>query len=398
MNIYNERNLLNTSEILDLLTWFFDFFGQSKINRFVKKYNKMLEFSKFTYKEYYLKRHHPWANAISKIYKNKYTIPQKDYEILTFLTDIKMLKTINPIIPYSIQNKYKSDLLDFEHASNYLFEIKVAWQFYKSEFGIVWYEEQNKPEYQIRKDKKLFDVECKRISVDAKRSIKRQPFYRFIDFLSPELVKKKLTGRIEFTFKKKVNSNDKYLKDLSKKIIRELCKNRSGTFENEDCIIKHNLNTRQNIIIDLETAYSNYLNSLPPWSLGVLIASYYNGYPIDPLHITVNSIQPDHYLSSVYNTLKTSIKEQLSSEKPSLLACFIPEISDFSVLQEDSAICNMTKKLFLDQDNKNLIGIIYLSDVQYYPSTLLTKTQYPALKLYNNNFEDKELITIIDSI
>jgi len=71
MKNIDNRTSIYSSEIIDLMNWFSDFFGQNKINRFIRNFKKRLEFSKYIYREYYLKKHHPWANALLEFDKNK---------------------------------------------------------------------------------------------------------------------------------------------------------------------------------------------------------------------------------------------------------------------------------------------------------------------------------------
>ena len=88
-------------------------------------------------------------------------------------------------MPLSVQKKYRRDLMDVARARDYLFEIHIAWHFYLRDHDLQWYEDdgQKHPEFLVKTPSFDFNVECKRISVDTSRQIKREDFYRLVQDL-----------------------------------------------------------------------------------------------------------------------------------------------------------------------------------------------------------------------
>jgi len=392
----NEKNILCSSEVTDLIKWANNFFGESKIKRFVQRYKRSLSLSKYVYSEYYLKKLHPWSEALLKL--NKKIDLLKDKDVVRFLTDIKMIKILENIIPHNLMIKYKRDLLDTENAVNFLFELQTAWQYYKNDFEIQWYIEDNKPEFEVRKNDILFDVECKRINVDKQRQIKRSTFYRFIDCLLPLVKQDGLSGKIELKFKGNIPKTDKELKNICKQMSGLILKDNIVDQSTDVFTVSSNTFRADKIDLDFQKLAYDFYTQKPPNVYGILITEDRFGNTVSPLEIIVSSMDQDHYLLGIYETLKNAITNQLQKNKAGLLSCFIPEIYDFSVLDEESSLFIMTRKLFLHENFKHLVGIVYVSDQLYYKTNFGVKSSSPILKLFNNNCEFLEVIPVVDSV
>lgn len=387
-NAINTIRAIETPEHIEKLI---EFCGRNRIKKAIQKYKKSILFSKPIYREYYLKFRHPWWEAF--IVYNKYLKSRKpftgelDERLINLVCDAKMIELLQEKMPNNVKKKFKRDLLDNNSAVSYLLELKTAWQYYLKGHQIVWYDNKKKhPEFKVITNSFEFDVECKRISVDANRKIRRSDFYRFMDILVPKLIDMKIMGNIEIILQSRLQNSPSKLKHIGLKILEHI---KSGDFIEdfylEDILIKTNLVKGGNIIVNIEERYTDFYSRLPSGAHGIIIPRNFNNYPVDPLEIIVKSEKSDKYLSGVYKKLQNAASTQLSNDIPGLIVCHIPEIIDFTGLEKDSSLVNMTNKLFSKKENKHLAAIIYVSDTLLLPKFYGGLTQNPALLYRNHN-------------
>lgn len=387
-NAINTIRAIETPEHIEKLI---EFCGRNRIKKAIQKYKKSILFSKPIYREYYLKLRHPWWEAFL-IYKKylksrKPFIGELDERLVNLACDAKMIELLQKTMPNNVKNKFKRDLLDNDNAVNYLFELKTAWQYYLKGHKIVWYDSINKhPEFRVITDTLEFNVECKRISVDASRKIRRSDFYRFMEMLVPNLVDTKITGNIEIILNSRLQSSNVTLKQVSLRILKHI-KNRNfvGNFNLEDISLKTNIVEGSNIIVDMQKRIADFYSNIPYGAHGIIVSRVFNNNPVDPLEIIVKSEKSDEYLTSIYKKIQNAISDQLSNDIPGLIACHIPAIINFTGFEKDSALANMTYKLFSKKENEHLAAIIYVSDTLFFPKFYGRLTQNPALLYRNHN-------------
>jgi hypothetical protein len=134
-------------------------------------------------REYYLKNRHPWWGAFGEFFAKERTGQSTRRglsESLKILAgDAKKVAELQRTMPESIKLKYRRNLVDDSRARDHLFEIQIAWHFFLKGYVIGWYESNSKscPEFLVRTPEMDFDVECKRISVDTARRVRRRDFY-----------------------------------------------------------------------------------------------------------------------------------------------------------------------------------------------------------------------------
>lgn len=389
--MYNTINIIRDTEAPEHIEKLIEFCGRNKINRAIQKYKNSLKSSGQIYSEYYLKLRHPWWEAFL-IYKKylkskKPFVGELDERLVNLACDAKMIELLQETMPSNIKNKFKKDILDDDNAVNYLFELKTAWQYYQKGHKIVWYDSINKhPEFRVITDTLKFNVECKRISVDASRKIRRSDFYRFMEMLVPNLVDMKITGNIEIFLNSRLQSSYVTLKQVSLRIIKHIKNgNFVGNFNLEDISLKTNIVKGSNIIVDVQKRFADFYSNIPYGAHGIIVLRDFNNYPVDPLEIIVKSEKSDKYLTGIYKKLQNAISDQLSNDIPGLMVCHIPEIIDFTVLRKDSSLGNMTNKLFSKKENEHLAAVIYVSDTLFFQKFYGKSTQNPALLYRNHN-------------
>jgi hypothetical protein len=86
-------------------------------------------------------------------------------------------------------------------------------------FEVSWYEVEGKPEYCIKTQDFVFDVECKRISNDAFKKIRRRDFYRFAEILIPQITAKNLQGKLDLELYGRFHSNNQFIEALCMQIL-----------------------------------------------------------------------------------------------------------------------------------------------------------------------------------
>jgi len=395
--MYTTINTIRDTETPELIEKLIEFCGRNKVDRAIQKYKKSLQFSGRIYSDYYLKLRHPWWEAFiiyKKYLKSRKSFSGKlDERIVNLVCDAKMIELLQQTMPNNVMKKFKRDLLDDDNAVNYLFELKTAWQYYLKGHKIVWYDNKNKhPEFKVITDTFEFNVECKRISVDASRKIRRSDFYKFIEMFVPKLVDMKIAGSIEIFLQSRLQSSPRNLKQVSSRILELIKKgNFVGDFDLEDITLKTNIVEGNNIIVDMKERFTDFYSRKPYGAHGILVTRDFNNYSVDPLEIIVKSEKSDEYLTGIYEKLQTAASTQLSNDIPGIIACYIPEIIDFTGLEKDSSLANMTYKLFSKKENEHLGAIIYVSDTLFLPKIYGRLTQNPAL-LFRNHYCKYETI------
>ncbi len=192
---------IHPSEIRSIIHHLIRFLGESTVEKCIAKYEKSLASSGPAFREYYLKSRHPWWEALKTFLELERTGQSVQKHLANDLKrccrDGKIITTLQKTMPEKVRNKFKKDLIDENRARDYLFELQIAWHYYQNDFKIRWYEEKGCPEFLVKTSNFDLNVECKRVSVDASRKIRRKDFYRLADMLLPKIENQHLQGKID---------------------------------------------------------------------------------------------------------------------------------------------------------------------------------------------------------
>ena len=315
--------------------------------------------------------------------------------------DAKKISTLQRFMPTSVQNKYKRDLTDSDRAFDYLFEIQIAWHFYLQGNDLQWYEDDGEkhPEFIVKSPNFDFNVECKRISVNISRKIKRQDFHRFVQELLPEIEKQSYTGNVDIVLDGRLYSNQ--IDALASEVL-ELIK--SGEINGESTIslgqIFLNLCKKSKKTINVVEQYETLRMSLPNGAHGVVFSSQTNGnYAVDPIQMSLKSKEADNVLDGISSKVYKSAKYQLNKSIPGIIVCFLEDVYDLRELSSESGLQLMTCYLLNKEECSHIAGIGYSSEIQVHRRYKSEVYDNQSLFFKNPNCKFKEVKTyqFIDS-
>lgn len=381
---------INDKEVPNLIRKLRRFLDPKSVDNVLDKYRLSLESSGQIYADFYLSKRHPWWNAI--IYFNELDKLGKSIrknltdEIVSLASDAKKITTLQKIMPEDIKNKYRQNLLSERNCRGFLFEIDIAWHYFLKQYRIEWYKSNtdNHPEFRILSPQLDFDVECKTIGIDTFRKIRRRDFYFLMDILIPKIQKMKLTGELRLTFKDRMPQNTSKLYIISDEVIKRLETN-NKIVDTSFGVMGLELFNNNDRPVDLVKMQYNLNQRKSPHAHALIIAGDLNDKPVNPIEIICDCEKAVDLLKGIRKKLGKAVRNQLSSERPGFLACFIPEIEDFAGLEIDSGLANMTFDLFCKEKERkrHLAAISYSSDERFSPTIYGKTSKHPGLLFRN---------------
>lgn len=357
------------TEASQLINKLYCFLGPANVDRALKKYQRTLDLSGPVVSEYTLKHIHPWWNAFMAFFelkkKGKSIRRNLTPELKMLAGDAKKISILQRFMPKSVQNKYKRDLIDADRAIDYLFEIQIAWHFYRQGNDLQWYEDDGEkhPEFKVKTTNFNFNVECKRISVDISRKIKRRDFHRFAQEFWLKFKEQNYTGEVDIVLNERLYSNQ--IDALVSEVL-ELIK--SGEIKGESIIslgqISLNLSKKCKKTVNLEQ-YEALLKNPPIGQHIAFFSSQKNGnYIIDPIQISLTSKKVDNVLDGIYEKVYEAAKNQLDKSIPGIIVCFLEDVYDLRGLSSGSGLQLMTHHVLKKEKCSHIAGIGYSSEVQ----------------------------------
>lgn len=360
---------INDNEASRLINKLYYFLGPTNVDDAIKKYRRRLDFSGPIVSEYTIKHKHPWWGAFITFFelKNKAKSIKRNFtpEIRMLAADAKMVTILQKFMPVSVQNKYKRDLIDFNRAFDYLFEIRIAWHFYSRGNKLQWYEDDGKkhPEFFVKTPDFDFNVECKRISVDISRKVKREDFNRVAQGILPEVNKQGYSGNIDIILNGRLDSN--HISSLCSDVIKLIkLKNIKGKFAIPLGNITINLSEKSGKIFNAtEQSESILIDGL---HVAFLCSGKDGNNLIDPVRISIKSKKPDRVLGGIYDKVNEAAKNQLIDSMPGIIVCFLEDVYDLRELSSDSGLQLITCKLLNKKELSHIARIEYCSEKQFH--------------------------------
>ncbi|MBL7152839.1 MAG: hypothetical protein ISS79_03925 [Phycisphaerae bacterium] len=346
------------------------FLGEPNVKRCLQRHERSLKSAGPIFREYYLKKRHPWLSALEQYYEltNKAKSIHKHLtpELQALAIDAKKVIALQNKVSDSVKKKYKRVLLDSNHAHNYLFEIHVAWHFFANGHDIQWYEDDSskQPEFIVKLPGLQFNVECKRISVDIARKIHRKDFYGFADKLIPEIEKINYAGRLDIILEERLKSSN------CNKLCMEVMKVMNGGMLQGDCEIAPfgslalDMSYASGVSIDMNESMEKLYERKADEACGAIFARSEGGKPVDPIELTVMSKKADEVLDTIKDRISEAAEEQLDVSKPGLIACFLEGIDGFELhkLRSNSGLQVMTNYILDKDEFSHIAGISYSSE------------------------------------
>lgn len=356
-------------EVSGLVTKLISFFGDDTIKRQLDKYQKSMSLSGPIYREYYLKYRHPWMAGLTNFYQlqqaGKSIWKHLDNDLKVLASDAKKISTLHRTMPLTVKQKYKRDLLDDKLARAFLFEIQMAWHYLLQGHTIEWYEDHGSghPEFLVKAAEKKFNVECKRISVDASRKIRRCDFYRFCEKILPEIEKLNLCGSISILLKDRLHGSNQHIDELTSQI---LCGLKAGQVLGEYVIPFGRVNVQftssKGMPADLREVQRNTEEAKSNHSHAVIFAKDQDGTPVDPIIMILQSEKVEHIVRGIEKVIVEAAERQLDKETPALITCFLEDVDELSELASESSLKDMTNYIFAKDKMSHLAAVSYCSE------------------------------------
>ncbi|HEY6874281.1 MAG TPA: hypothetical protein VI298_16270 [Geobacteraceae bacterium] len=356
------------NQVRGLIQRLFDFFGTHNIESALKSYEKSLVSSGSIYREYYLRKRHPWWEAIlafraleaeGKAIKRHMTADLK-----RLAGDARKILILQKLMSTKVREKYKRDLLDENRAFDFLFEIQTAWHYFLKGYQITWYDEDGRPDFKVNTPTFDFDVECKRLTVDASRKIRRRDFYRLLDLLLPKLDSLGLCGSVDIILSDRLHSNTPHLQSIALAVY-ELAKAQPEDMVNTDFgEVTLKLERKPSRSIDMHQMYMDLWDRKPPESHAVIFASAQNDRSVDPIEILVRSNKSERIVDGIKTKIEEAALKQLGDSRPGLIACFLEDVNDLSSLAKESSLQLMSSYVLNKPENSHLAGVLYRSELR----------------------------------
>jgi hypothetical protein len=356
-------------EVSALINKLISFIGRKEVERCLEKYRASLQSSSYIFREYYLKYRHPWWHALTEFFeieKSGKSVRRHLSEELKILAgDAKKINTLQKIMPECIKEKYKRDLADDERAYDYLFELQIAWHFFLKGYYIKWHENDSErhSEFLVKASDFEFNVECKRISVDASRKIRRRDFYRLAEKVIPNIEDMGYFGIIDIILEDKLDRNENFLNKIVSQVCQEISNKRlNGDYKIPSGTLHLELKQTTGIPINIHDHFNDLWKRKSHQAHGVIIAKAKYGKPVDPIELTLMCNKSNKVLDGIRDTISEAGKLQLDKSKPGLIVCFLEGIDDLSELATDSGLQIMSSLLLLKDSFAHIAALCYSSE------------------------------------
>jgi len=380
---------IHEHEVRKLILRLIDFFGTTAIERSILNYNKSLSSAGPVYREYYLRSRHPWLESLKYFFELEHSgrsIRQNlNNELKRLAGEGKKISILQQNMPGKVRNKYKKDLLDENRAYDYLFELQIAWHYHLQGYEIFWHEDDGFPEFLVRTPKFDFNVECKRISVDGSRRIRRRDFYRLVEILLPQIEQQHLKGALDIELDDRLHSSNQYLEKLSTGIIDIVNHENVGTFSFPFGKLTLNLIKNDGEVVDFRKQYKNLLGKKSHKAHAAIFAKGENGNPVDPIELTIKSRKADNVLDGMKRKIQKAATKQLPKSTPGLIACFLEGISDLNELESGSGLQLMSCYILDKPENSHIAAISYCSEGRIFRYKDIEDFNFQGLLFRNPN-------------
>jgi hypothetical protein len=355
-------------QVSNLINKLIRFLGHSEVERALKRYRLALNSATPVFREYYLKDRHPWWESLSEFFEMERTgksIRKNLTEGLkTLAGDAKKIAELQKGMSELTKLKYRRNLIDDNRAYDHLFEIQIAWHFFLKGYFLEWYESNSKshPEFLVRSPELEFDVECKRISVDASRKVRRRDFYRFAEKVIPAIEKMGFSGRVEIVVKDRLYGNEGFLEALADQILDRVTKARTkGEYKITLGRVYLDLEREKGLVVDLNARFKEMWERKSHQAHGAIFAKSLDGKPVDPVELTLMCDRPDMVLEGIRDRV-TKAASQIDKSRPGFIACYLEGIRDLSELATGSGLQVMTSGVLLKESLSHIAAVSYSTE------------------------------------
>lgn len=357
------------------------------------------------YAAYYLQDQHPWWEALIEYNElercGKSIRREASPRLVHTAGDAHKLVQLQRTMPPTVQEHYRRVLLDTARARDYLFELNVAWHYHSHGYSIRWSEDTGgpQPEFSIRREGHTINVECKKSAIDSYRRIKRDQFALMLDMLMPLLNARSLAGTVELEFDDRLPSNRTQQQAVASAIVTAVKEGKTQVmFEGGEARVQLKLSTRPLLTRrELEQAWNQLQQDKPVGAYAYLSAPFRETGFTEPITILCQSRRMDRVLRGIRNRLSEASRKQFNSAQPGMLAYFIPEIEDFSLLRNEGGLKVLTDDLFRSEQRQHVVAISFLSDYHATETPFGQHVSAPMLTFFNGNSLFPDVRALLES-
>lgn len=293
-------------------------------------------------------------------------MPHAPATLLLAKDAIKLLDLLTTM-PDSVKKEFAGALGAYLKAPGHLHELSMAHHLAQIGCQIRWFEHAGGgiPEFLAIRPDLAFEVECKRISVDAGRQLARGAFARFADEIIGAVRRRKLMGRVHVVLTRRLPAPAQQAQ-IAASLGAALD---AGHYQGSIALLPWGqaelaLQPADDGVVDWEAAQADARAQHAPELHAVVHGQPVAGGAANLIRLTTMSMERSAYLRTIYKTMKAAARDQLSGNHPGLLCIHIPEIRDFTGLLEDSALKDMTAYFFSQVEHAHVFAVAYTSDTR----------------------------------
>lgn len=224
---------IRESEVIESIRKLREWLGESNV---VKGIQKIERVQGELYKQFHSRSQHPFWEFFQQFHiaeQNDFRDGVKFDSFLLLAAYAQQILGLVSQMPVKLAHKYRRDLCDNERAGDYLFELDVAWYLSLRGYEVHWSDDtgERRTEFQAEKAGLVFDVECKRVTPDAKQPLKRADVLRLADYLRPIIQQLELGGRVEILLTKAIPRGNQEIVTLGNDVFQAIRKGESQNLE-----------------------------------------------------------------------------------------------------------------------------------------------------------------------
>ncbi len=350
------------------------FLGSGAVNVALRRYRKSIKVSRPIYADYYLKKRHPWWEswvAFDELSRSGKVIYKNLTEEMVLLgRDAHYISHLQATMAEPVRAKYRAVLLDDKRASDYLLELHAAWSFFSRGEEILWVDADRETghEFTVGSGEKSFNVECKAVSADISRKIKREHFYRFFDKFVSAFWDRELSGYVSLELADPLPSADAEI-DQILSVVKDCTSIGTGDCDADVGRIEWGIlesGAPQEQHQSLRERFNRTVSANAETAIISRDARLSNS-----LALTMSCRKRSSVVRAIMKKLgEVGKREQLPKGQAGLIVCHIPEVPDYSNLGTGSSLADMMN-LLLNRDYMRQVAVVhFISDPRSTPTQL----------------------------
>ncbi len=291
-------------------------------------------------------------------------------------------------MPDEVREDYRSRILNGDNLRPVLLEIDIAAHHYQKNHNVAWptrvtWGRARIPDLLIKTQNCTLEIECKSHGVDTGRKIARPRFYQLVDLLAPAISRKGYRGEIKITIADELSNSQTWQQGLVAVVTQSVGEGPNNIITYREAKISLNLEKKTGEVVNVEFIRSVIEPNLREFSHVCIFAPSSNGGKIvDPLAVIIDSESSDGILLAILDDLRDK-NGQFSGENPSVISCFVPEITSFEKLKGSSGLSKMTTYFFEKYARDCVHSVSYLSDAMDIKVDNIHERPFPALTYRN---------------